>query len=75
MNCLSFALRVWSRNNDYKIWYNTNHCINIPNDVVNPFPNKEFLPAEDFGYDYFVNSFKDVLEGDDIKRLKKYFNK
>lgn len=75
MNCLSFALKVWSRNNDYKIWYNTNHCINIPNDVVNPFPNKEFLPAEDFGYDYFSSAFSKVINEEDLLRLKKYFNK
>ena len=71
MNCLSFALRVWSKDNDYKIWYNSNHCINLPSGSS----AIGFLPAEDFGYDYFLNAFSKVINEDDIKKLKKYFDK
>lgn len=75
MNCLEFALNVWHRNNTYKIWYNSVHCINLPEDVGGAFPNKEFLPAETFGYDYFYNAFKQVLPKTHFKLLKAYFNK
>jgi hypothetical protein len=71
MNCLAFALRVWSRDNDYKIWYNSTHCINLPSGSS----AVGFLPAEKFGYDYFINAFKDVLKEEDKKMLKKYFDK
>lgn len=74
MNCLEFALNVWRKNKTYKIWYSSNHCINIPEDVVNPFPNKEFVEAEKFGYTYFYNSFKEVLPKTHLKILKQYFN-
>lgn len=75
MNCLSYALKFWNINNDYKIWYNSDHCINLPNDIINPFPNKEFLPIEEFGYDYFKNWYDERLINDfDFELLKLYFN-
>jgi len=75
MNCLSYALRFWNKNPLYRIYYNSDHCINIPSSVVNPFPSKEFLPIEEFGYDYFLSWYKQELIGViDLILLDKYFN-
>lgn len=74
-NCLIFALQVWKKNPDYKIWYNSDHCINLPSSIKNPFPNKEFLPAEEFGYRHFLSTFKLILDQQPYYHLllKQYF--
>lgn len=70
MNCLAYALRFWEEQADYRIWYNSGHCINLPtgSSAVG------FLPVEDFGYCYFGSSFKELLNEDEKDLLKKYFN-
>jgi hypothetical protein len=76
INCLSYSLRFWKKNPEYKIWYNSDHCINIPNYVVNPFPNKEFLPIEEFGFDYFYRWFEQrLINPEELKLLESYFIK
>lgn len=71
MNCLSFALMFWEKDNDYRIWYNSCHCINLPNGSS----AVGFLMAETFGYEHFLNTFNDTLSEEDKRRLKKYFRK
>jgi len=75
MNCLSFALRFWVDNKDYRLWYNSDHVINIPIDTHPTFKNgRKFLPIEEFGYYYFLSSFSGILEEEDMKLLAQYFN-
>ena len=73
INCLIYALQFWKDNPDYRIWYNSNHCINLPSSIQNPFPNREFLPAEDYGYIYFSSTFKEFLNQEYQLLLKQYF--
>lgn len=75
INCLSYALRFWDKNPDYRIWYNSDHCINIPLDTYPNFKyGRMFLPAEEFGYHYFISSFKGLISLEDEVLLKKYFD-
>lgn len=76
INCLSYALRFWHKNKEYNIYYNSDHCINIPSYVINPFPNKEFLPIEEFGYDYFSKWYdQELITIKDLGLLNLYFIK
>jgi hypothetical protein len=76
INCLSYALRFWNEHPDYKIWYNSGHCINVPSYVSLAFYGKhKFLPIEEFGFLYFERAFKDLISREDKELLKKYFNK
>lgn len=70
LNCLQYALKFWEANSDYRIWYNSDHCINLPlnSSVVG------FLPAEEYGYCYFSSAFKEFLTDEYLVILKKYFN-
>lgn len=74
MNCLIYALRFWDKHPEYKLWYNSDHVINIPTWIKDPFPNGGFLPAEDYGYQYFVKWDHALIEESDKLLLKKYFN-
>jgi hypothetical protein len=70
MNCLQYALKFWNEHPDYRIHYNSEHCINLP-------PNSlatGFLPAERFGYNYFSGAFNEILTEEDLVLLRKYFN-
>ena len=67
MNCLEYALNFWNDNKDYKLYYNSNHVINSDVPI-----GGNFLLAEDFGYDYFINAFE--LDDKGIELLKQYFN-
>lgn len=70
INCLEYALDFWNENNEYKIYYNSDHCINVPkNHEVHGF-----LPIESFGFGYFENWFIDKLIAKrTYKLLIKYF--
>jgi hypothetical protein len=70
MNCLQYALKFWEKNPTYRIWYDSNHCINLPegSSAVG------FLLAEKFGYEYFINAFKEFLTDEYLDILNKYFN-
>jgi len=74
MNCLAFALRFWEKNPEYKIWYNSSHCINIPTWMTAQFEGDPvYLPAEGFGYDYFSGSFAGLLDDYEQELLVNYF--
>lgn len=69
MNCLQYGLKFWKKNTNYRIWYNSDHCINLP-------PNSNatgFLPLEDFGFNHIYNSFNKYLTEEYLIILKKYF--
>lgn len=69
MNCLSYALHFWKKEPDYKIWYNSSHCINLPmnSSAIG------FLPIEEFGYSFILSSFNKLLSEEDLIILKDYF--
>ena len=69
MNCLQYSLKFWESNPNYRIWYNSDHCINLPKNssVVG------FLPLEQFGYEHITSSFKEFLTEEYLTLLKKYF--
>lgn len=68
INCLAYALRFWKENKKYKILYDGNHVINVPDCVsVNGF-----LPLSSYGYEHFINSFAGLLTYVDIFLLKEY---
>ena len=71
MNCLAYALRFWVKNPEYKIWYNSDHCINSRCTIV----SDEWLPAESFGYAYFLKSSEGLLDRYEMILLKMYFTK
>ncbi len=68
MNCLQFALRFWFKNRNYKIFYNSDHVINLEQ-----CEQTDYLPLEEFGFDNIYNSFKDSLTADEVELLKLYF--
>lgn len=71
MNCLGYALRFWERYPEYRLYYNSGHVINSPVLI-----NKEaYLPAEDFGYDYFHSAFEGLIDSHEEDILKRYFGK
>jgi len=69
-NCLEYALLFWKEHPDYRIYYNSSHCINAYEAIT----GSGYLPAESFGYEYFKNSFKDLLSDYSKQLLKLYFN-
>ncbi len=71
INCLAYALRFWNKNNEYKIYYSSCHAINSKTDIT----GNGWLPAEDFGFGYFESSFNGLLDDEEKKLLKQYFNK
>ena len=71
INCLSYALRYWELHYEYRLYYNSEHVINLP---VNVYTG--FLPIEDFGYDYFFNWYKNgLINEEDLVLLNRYFSK
>lgn len=70
MNCLQFALAFNARNPEYKIYYNSDHVINLKdNEQINGY-----LPLETFGIEHIEKSFAGVLYPIDFVRLRRYFN-
>ena len=71
MNCLQFALNVWKTNNNYKIYYNSEHCINLPNNSK----ADGFLGLELYGFDYFKKWYTDykVIPKNSYNILIEYF--
>lgn len=74
INCLAYALRFWEQNPTYRLYYNSNHVINLDFYFKNADFYIGFLPAEYFGYDYFSSAFKGLLTSYEEDLLKKYFN-
>lgn len=72
INCLEYALQYWEKNPKYKLWYNSDHVINIPENTTAAFGGiNKYRPIEDFGFVYVVNAFD--LSDRGIKLLKRYF--
>ena len=73
INCLSYALRYWNLYPEYRLYYNSDHVVNLPQ---NSFCfNYGFRPIEDFGYDYFFNWYnRGLINEDDLILLNRYFN-
>jgi hypothetical protein len=72
-NCLAYALRFWERNPRYRLYYNSDHVVNLPVEAGEKcFPM--FLPAEDFGYDYFQGAFNGLLDEHEQALLYTYFH-
>jgi len=71
INCLSYSLRFWKINPEYVIYYNSDHCINMPKGMH----IYGFLPIEDYGYNYFYSWYKQkLINKSDLQLLKEYFN-
>lgn len=74
-NCLSYALHFWNIHRDYLIWYNSDHCINIPLDTKPYFEfGRKYIPAHEFGIHYFQTAFKGLISEEDEKLLVEYFD-
>lgn len=74
INCLAYALRFWERNPEYTLYYNSGHVINLDYYRSGADHYISFLPAEDFGYDYFSSAFEGLLDEYEQDLLKRYFN-
>lgn len=75
MNCLAYALRFWKKDSRYRLYYDSGHVINSRYELHDPryhVPG-EYLPAESYGYDYFLNAFTDLLNQEEKELLKDYF--
>lgn len=68
MNCLEYALSFWKKNRMYRIYYNSDHVVNLP--AVGAA--KGFLPIEMFGYEHIRDSFDMNDEAKEL--LKEYFD-
>lgn len=72
INCLSYALRFWNLHPEYRLYYNSDHCVNLPIGAE----CTGFLPIEEFGYDYFFNWYKrGLINEEDLALLNRYFNR
>lgn len=71
MNCLAYALRFWEHNPEYVLFYNSGHVINIPKGTQ----ISDFLPVEEYGYNYFKGSFAGLLDEYEWGLLDNYFDK
>lgn len=71
MNCLEYALEYWELDKGYVIFYDGNHCVNLPANAQVP----SFIRLELYGYKFIKATFKDVLTSEGKARLKAYFLK
>lgn len=72
INCLSYALRFWNTNKKYRIYYNSDHCINLP--IKDGHECCGFLPIEEYGYDYFKDWYiQGLIDISDLVLLHQYF--
>lgn len=54
MNCLQYALKFWSKNRDFFIYYNMNHVINLEKGLRRP---KGYIHLHNYTYEGLVKSF------------------
>ncbi len=72
-NCLIYALRFWEQNPKYRLFYNSDHVVNLP-EGVGDLVLGPFLTLESFSYDFIRTSFAHALtDPRDQELLKKYF--
>lgn len=70
ISCLSYALRFWDKQPKYKIYYDSDHCINLYDGTF----VQGFVPIQIYGYEYFAKWHKlNLITNKDLKLLKKYF--
>ena len=69
-NCLSSCLRQWKRDNTLVLYYNSNHVIALMPEDVAP---EGYLTLDDFGEEYFLSSFGEMLSMSDRLNLNEYF--
>ena len=67
INCLEYALFFWEEQPKYRIYYNSDHVINLPGNSI----CDGFLPIEEFGYEHLLSSF--TLSDQAKEILKEYF--
>lgn len=67
INCLEYALFFWKEQPRYRIYYNSDHVINLPDNST----CDGFLPIEEFGYEHLLSSF--TLSDQAKEILKEYF--
>lgn len=65
-NCLEYALKFWYLHRDYKIYYNSDHCINLKDGTI---PPEGYLEIEEFGRNHIYNSFRRLMYDNDIRVL------
>ena len=70
MNCLQYALEFWDKEPKYRLFYNSEHVINLPPNTT----AEGFLSITEFGYNHFRRWYADELINDNALRLLiKYF--
>lgn len=67
INCLEYALFFWKEQPKYRIYYNSDHVINLTGNST----CDGFLPIEEFGYEHLLSSF--TLSNQAKEILKEYF--
>jgi hypothetical protein len=72
-NCLAYALRYWKAHPHYRLYYNSNHVVNLPV-AVGEKCAPTFLPAEAFGFGYFAGAFEGLLDEEEQALLQEYFH-
>ena len=72
INCLEYALNYWNKNKNYKIYYNSDHCVNLPEGTK----VSNFNPIEDFGLGYFEKWYTEqkLITKKAYELLKLYFS-
>lgn len=73
INCLAYALRFWKQEPSMRLYYCSGHVINS-HAPINTEGSPKWLPAEDYGFNYFIGSFGDLLDDYEKVLLRKYFN-
>jgi hypothetical protein len=73
-NCLCYALRFWNLNKEYKLYYDSNHVINLPINLHSDAESIKYYPIETFGYNHIIKSFEKYLDDYHLNLLNKYFN-
>jgi hypothetical protein len=78
MNCLAYALHFWKKCPHYRLFFNSDHVINVPcpyhGEQTFGSGSWKFMPLESYGYEFIYSGFKDLLTEEEHKLLKEYFN-
>jgi len=54
ITCLEYALTFWNEHRDYKIYYNSDHVINLKEGTI---PPEGYLELKEFGLNHLLASF------------------
>lgn len=70
INCLEYALLFWNKEPEYRIHYNSSHCINLP---LHHHADG-FQLIEEYGFNYFKGWYNEgLISSEAFELLKKYF--